>query len=80
MIVVGWTAKGKAPVKEYVARENIRRFQAQLAACDDPAQRKTLSDLLKAEKKRLAEARLGDRPRIEQDEVIPVRGTSLGSS
>jgi hypothetical protein len=66
-------------MKEYVARENIRRFQAQLAACNDPAQRKTLSDLLKVERKRLAEARLGDRPG-KQNELIPLRGPSQGSS
>lgn len=38
-----------------VARENIRRFEAQLAACTDPDKRKTLSLLLDAERQRLTQ-------------------------
>lgn len=44
------------PVQEFIARENIRRFEAQLAACTDPEQRKTLSRLLETERQHLAEA------------------------
>ena len=43
-------------VQEFIARENIKRFEAQLAACVDPEQRKTLSRLLDNEKQRLAQA------------------------
>jgi len=45
-------------VEEFIARENIRRFKAQLAACDEPGQRKTLERLLDAERKRLKEAQI----------------------
>ena len=44
-------------MKEFVARENIKRFEAQLAACADPQQRETLSRLLQDEKQRLKDAR-----------------------
>jgi hypothetical protein len=40
----------------FIARENIRRFEAKLSACSDPEQRETLSRLLEAERRRLAEA------------------------
>lgn len=43
-------------MQEFIARENIRRFEAQLAACTDPEQRKTLSRLLETERQHLAEA------------------------
>ena len=43
-------------MQEFIARENIRRFEAQLAACSDQAQRETLSRLLAAERQHLAEA------------------------
>lgn len=43
-------------MQEFVARENIRRFEAQLETCTDPEQRKTLSRLLDAERQRLDEA------------------------
>jgi chromosome segregation and condensation protein ScpB len=43
-------------VREFVARENIRRFEAQLVACTDPEQRKTLSRLLEIERQHLAQA------------------------
>ena len=42
-------------MEEFVARENIRRFQMQLDDCKDPEQRKTLEQLLDAERHRLAE-------------------------
>ena len=44
-------------MKEFVARENIKRFEARLAACTDPAQREVLSRLLDAEQQRLKDAR-----------------------
>lgn len=43
-------------MQEFIARENIRRFQAQLDACTDPEQRNTLSGLLEAERKHLDDA------------------------
>ena len=43
-------------MEEFVARENIRRFQMQLDDCNDPERRKTLTQLLDAERRRLAEA------------------------
>lgn len=43
-------------MQEFIARENIRRFEAQLDACEDPEQRKTLSRLLAAERERLTQA------------------------
>ena len=52
-------------MQEFIARENIRRFEAQLAACTDPEKRKTLSRLLDAERQRLAEALAGKQPRPE---------------
>ena len=42
-------------MQEFIARENIRRFEAQLAACVDPEQRETLSRLLEDEKQHLAQ-------------------------
>ena len=41
---------------EFIARENIRRFEEQLAACSDPAQRKMLQQLLETERQRLRQA------------------------
>lgn len=46
---------GRTPMEEFIARENIRRFQAQLEACDDLKQRRTLQELLDAELQRLAD-------------------------
>jgi hypothetical protein len=43
-------------MQEFIARENIRRFEAKLSACSDPEQRETLSRLLEIERRRLAEA------------------------
>lgn len=43
-------------MEEFVARENIRRFEAQLDACTDDDRRATLLELLEAERQRLAEA------------------------
>ena len=43
-------------MQEFIARENIRRFEAQLADCTDPQQRETLSHLLETERQRLTEA------------------------
>jgi hypothetical protein len=44
-------------VEEFVARENIKRFEAQLAACTDSQQRETLSRLLEEARHHLNEAR-----------------------
>ena len=43
-------------VQEFIARENIRRFEAQLSACTDPQQRETLQRLLDAERQYLKNA------------------------
>jgi len=43
-------------VQEFIARENIRRYEAQLASCADPERQKTLMRLLEAERQHLAEA------------------------
>ena len=43
-------------MQEFIARENIRRFEAQLAECDDPGQRDLLMQLLDKERQLLAEA------------------------
>ena len=45
-------------MQEFIARENIRRFETQLAACVDPTQREILTRLLEAERLRLSEVRL----------------------
>ena len=52
-------------MQEFIARENIRRFEAQLAASTEPEQRKTLSSLLEAERRRLSEALAEKRARPE---------------
>ena len=43
-------------MQEFIARENIKRFVAQLSACTDPQQRETLQRLLDAERQHLKEA------------------------
>lgn len=48
-------------MQEFIARENIRRFQAQLDACTDPEQRQTLSQLLETERQRLESAHTSKR-------------------
>ena len=52
---------------EFIARENIRRFEEKLAACTDPEQRATITRLLEAERARLAE-------------VVAANGSVSGSS
>jgi hypothetical protein len=47
---------GVGPMQEFVARENIRRFEAQLAACKNEEQRDVLSRLLEKERRALADA------------------------
>lgn len=44
-------------VEEFIARENIKRFEAQLAYCTDGDQRSTLLKLLDEERARLATLR-----------------------
>lgn len=51
----------EALVREFIARENIRRFEEQLAACADPKQRKILTNLLESERLRLSQA-LAEKP------------------
>ena len=43
-------------MREFVARENIKRFEGQLAACRDPGQREILWGLLQEARQQLAEA------------------------
>jgi len=43
-------------MEEFIARENIKRFEAQLADCENPVQRDTLSRLLAEARQRLFEA------------------------
>ena len=42
-------------MEEFVARENIRRFEAQLRACADPSERETLARLLEQSRDQLAQ-------------------------
>jgi hypothetical protein len=42
-------------VEKFIARENIRRFEEQLAACADEADRAVLLKLLETERRRLHE-------------------------
>jgi len=44
-------------VEEFVARENIRRFETQLRASSDERQKAVLRGLLAAEQRRLDEVR-----------------------
>ena len=54
------------PVQEFIARENIKRFEAQLAACTDPAQRETLKRLLNEAFQQLAEAEAAKRRQTDR--------------
>lgn len=49
-------------MEQFIARENIKRFETQLAACKDPEQREILSRLLEQERQRLVEVQ-ASRPR-----------------
>jgi hypothetical protein len=42
-------------VEEFVAKENIRRFEAQLAECTDEQQRSVLLGLIEEQRMRLAD-------------------------
>jgi rubrerythrin len=44
-------------MEEFLARENIRRFEAQLESATDEGQRAQISALLKAERQHLREIR-----------------------
>jgi hypothetical protein len=46
-------------MQEFIARENIKRFQAQLDACSNPDQCAMLSRLLEAEQRELQEILAG---------------------
>ena len=52
-------------MQEFIARQNIRRFEEQLAGCTEPEQRKTLERLLEAERQSLAKTLSGKRSRPE---------------
>ena len=52
---------------EFIARENVRRFEKQLADCTDPQQRQVLLQLLEAERQRLADAEINDQPQISPE-------------
>jgi hypothetical protein len=67
---LGPTDDGGTPVKEFVARENIKRFEAQLVACTDPQRRETLARLLEVERQQLKDAR------AEKMNVPPVSHSS----
>ena len=42
-------------MQEFIARENIKRFEAQLTDCTDEEQRQVILRLLEGEQRRLAE-------------------------
>lgn len=48
--------KGQLAVQEFIARENIKRFEARLAACTDAAQRRTLTRLLEEAHRQLVQS------------------------
>ena len=48
-------------VREFIARENIKRFEAQLTSCTDAEQRETLTRLLEQASRELAEAEAVER-------------------
>ena len=54
-------------MQEFIARENVRRFEKQLADCTDPQQRQVLLQLLEAERQRLADAEINDHPQISPE-------------
>jgi len=54
-------------MQEFIARENVRRFEKQLADCTDPQQRQVLLQLLAAERQRLADAEINDQPQISPE-------------
>ena len=54
-------------MQEFIARENVRRFEKQLADCTDQQQRQVLLQLLEAERQRLADAEINDQPQISPE-------------
>jgi hypothetical protein len=48
-------------VQDFIARENIKRFEAQLTVCTDLGQRQTLTRLLEQAFQQLAEAEAAKR-------------------
>ena len=54
-------------VQAFIARENIKRFEAQLAACKDPKQRETIAQLLDRAFQQLAEVEAAKRRRASAD-------------
>lgn len=49
-------------MREFIARENVRRFEKQLAGCSDPKQREVLLQLLQAERAYLVDAEMNNQP------------------
>ena len=65
MIVCGPGLSWGRRVDEFVARENIRRFRAQLEACRDQQKKSVLRELLEAEQGRLSEIRAHRRATVD---------------
>jgi hypothetical protein len=57
---------GDAVMQEFIARENVRRFKAQLQACTDDRQRNTISKLLEVEERHLIHLRASPQSRRER--------------
>ena len=55
-------------MRDFIARENVRRFEKQLAGCSDPKQREVLLQLLEEERQRLAIAEVNDQPQARANE------------
>jgi rubrerythrin len=49
--------KWVGPMEEFIARENIRRFEAQLESSDDEDQKAEIKTLLEAERQHLRQIR-----------------------
>jgi hypothetical protein len=54
-------------MQEFIARENIKRFESQLAACKDPKQRETIAQLLEQAFQQLGEAEAAKRRQVAAD-------------
>jgi hypothetical protein len=66
-------------MNEFIARENIRKFEEKLAACSDPEQRKVLSLLLEAERQHLEEA-IREKTAEAQQNAMPTPGRPIPNS
>lgn len=63
MLLTFDSVPGWPPMEEFIARENIRRFEARLESCTDDSQRAEIEALLHAERKKLHA--------IRQAKIIP---------